>query len=76
MTLLEAQQHPLHLPAHPNTTLGAVMAKDPGYVDWLAGQSWPDFVLAEAVSVLRAHHGRTAVPKPQPRTDRRQMSLL
>lgn len=76
MTLLEAQQTRINLPAHPNTTLGAIVGADPSYLDWLEAQPWLDFVTREAVRILRSHHGRTQTPKPAPRQASRQMNLF
>ena len=59
MTLLEAKKFPVHTKAHPNTTLGSIAETDVTYIDWLAGQSWPDFYLREAIDLIAAHYGRT-----------------
>jgi hypothetical protein len=75
MTLLEAKQLSVDFPAHPHTTLGAIAETDVTYLDFLAGQTWFDFHLKEAVAVLCEHYGRT--PKfAQTREDPRQRSLF
>lgn len=74
MTLLEAKEFKVHFAKHPNTTLGAIAEKDVTYLDWLAGQTWPDFYLVEAVGVLCAHYGRT--PKKPVRVKQRGQGEL
>jgi hypothetical protein len=74
MTLLDAQQTRVNFPAHGSTTLGAIAAKDPSYLGFLAAQTWLDFHLREAVALLCEHHGvpvkRAAAEERDPRQGR------
>lgn len=75
MTLLEAKELKVNFAAHPHTTLGAIAEKDVSYLDFLAGQTWPDLYLKEAVALLCEHYGR----KPKvtiARGDSRQGNLF
>ena len=74
MTLLAAKHHALTFGAYIGKTLAEVAEKDPTYIDWLAGQTWPDLFLNEALPVICAHYGRTP-KKSKAKANTQQMGL-